>query len=377
MCIVDAVYGNDATGARSGLPFLTPAAALAGALPGDVVWILPGTYNLAAPLVVPNGVSISGLNHRASALLRLAVAVDAVLLTMGENSVVENISLTLTSAEHHVLTGVLFPGTTAATSGLEGCDVLVDNSGAGDGGTSNVYGVRSTGNGSNNNNDAIKDGSITVLSAGLGVKRGILVDTAAAMFSCRNAVVDVYRTGIGAGSYIGCETNVVGCELFFRLGTIDAPATADISQTLGTLTLGIGIFLNHTANSKGLFVVANPLQMDWGDSGAVANGTRYLYRGTALASNGTIPGTRLAQAACCFNLSVRAATGPGGIRVDTWTLFINGVATALSTSLTGAATTALTNGISVTAQLGDVIGMRQVGAAGSGTTDVQVVCSFL
>ena len=378
VCLVDAVNGSDFTGVRGGLPFLTPAAALAAAASGDVVWILPGVYTLSSGLTVPSGVGVSGLNHGKVILQMLSVSVDTTLFTMGESSIVENITLKLTSAGHHALTGVLFPGTTAATSSIEGVDVIVDNSGASDGGTSNVYGVHSTGNGSDSMVDAVREGSVTVHSAGLGSKRGVLVDTAAATFSCRNVVTNVMRFGSASGAnYIGAEVNFSGANLYYRIGNISGPDGSDISQTLGTLTIGLINMVNHTANGNGFTTVANPMQMDWGDNGAVASGTRYMYRGTATASSGVMPKTRLAQKACATNLTVRAAVGPGASRTDTWTIQINGVDTALTASLTASATSVVVSSISVTSQAGDDISLKMVCAASSTTSDVQVTCNFV
>jgi len=377
VCVVDAVNGNDATGMRGGLPFLTPAAALAAASAGDVVYVLPGTYNLAAGLVVPSGVCMTGLNHGACLFRMASVTSDTTLLTMGESSVVENLSLTLTSAGHHALTGVLFPGTTAATSSLEGCAVTVDNSGASDGGTSIVCGIHSTGNGSDSMVDAVKDGNVTVHSAGLGAKRGVLVDTAAATFSCRNVVTNVMRFGGASGAnYIGAEVNFAGATLTYRIGNINGPG-ADISQTLGTLVIGLINMVNHTANGLGFSTVANPMQMDWGDNGAIASGVRYMYRGTATASGSVVPKTRLSQKACCVNLVVRANVGPGASRTDTWTIQVNGVDTTLTASLTGGATSAVVTNLSVTAQAGDDISLKMNCAASSTTSDVQVTCNFV
>lgn len=378
VCVVDAVNGNDATAARGGLPFLTPAAAIAAAASGDVVFVLPGTYALASGVTLPAGVSLTGMNHKKCTFQMVNVTSDVVFLTMGEGCVAENLSFLLTSAEHHALTGVLFPGTTAATASIEGCDVTVDNSGASDGGTSTVYGVRSTGTGSVAVADAVKDGSITVLSAGLGAKRGVLVDTAAASFSCRNVVTSVTRSGAASGAnYIGAEVNFAGANLYYRIGNVSSPNGSDISQTLGTLTIGLINMINHTANGKGFKTVANPMQMDWGDAGAIGAGTRYMYRGTATASSSVVPKTRLAQAACAVNLVVRASVGPGGGRTDTWTLQINGVDTALTASLVNAATSVIVNTISITLAPGDDVSMKMTCATSSTTSNVQVTCDFV
>jgi hypothetical protein len=348
---------------------------VSAALSGDVVYVLPGTYSIPAGITLPNDVGMRGLNHKTT-LISSAVTADTVLLTMGTGCIVENLAFSLTSTGHHTLTGVLFPGTTATSSKIEGCDVFVDNSTASDLGTSNVYGVHSTGNGGSNLFDSLVSGIIRVTSAGLGNKRAVLVDTDTAIFSCRDVLLHCMRTGAGLGSYIGGETNQAGSTLHLHQGQVDG-FSADISQTAGTLIVGTSSFINHTANLLGFSSLNAPVQLQWGDNGAIPSGTRYMYRGTATSSTAFEPKTHMSNTVCLLNLVIRAAVGPGAARVDTWTVRINGIDTALTGSLAGAATSSVISNISVTVQAGDDISIKMVCAASSTTADVQVMVNAI
>src|SRR3990172_2522452 len=139
---VDSVNGNDTTGQRGDFtkPFLTVAAGLAAAQSGDQVSVLSGTYNLAAGITIPDGVSLRGSGTSSCIIQMLGVGGATTLVTMGDNTRLEGVTLNLTSSGHHTLTGVLFGGTSNATAKLRTLVINVDNSAAG-AGTSNINGV--------------------------------------------------------------------------------------------------------------------------------------------------------------------------------------------------------------------------------------------
>ena len=372
VCHVDAVFGNDATGDRSGLPFLTVAAAIAAAQSGDVVYITPGTYPIVGGIVLPDGVNMTGMNHNATVVISAAAA-DTVLLTMGNGCLVENITFLLESTGHHQLTGVLFPGNTAATSSVEGCSIHVHNDSADVGGTSEVYGVHITPTGSDAYNDALNDSVIHVHSAGFGAKRGILVDTSAGFFSCME--VDVVVLGVGGNNYFGLEVAFAGATLQFKMGVVSG-VTSDVSQTLGTLVLGIPNVYHSTANGLGFSTILTAPTLNWGDNGVIPSGTRYLYRGTATSSASREPKSNFAQKTVVWLLAIHAAVGPGVAHTDTWVVRKNGVDTALVGTLTGIETAANITNISVSFAAGDDISIKMVVSAGSTTQDVQVTVSY-
>ena len=59
---VDALNGSDANGGSADAPFQTIGAALAAAVPGDVIQLAPGTYGPGEsfPMTIPPGVSLQG-----------------------------------------------------------------------------------------------------------------------------------------------------------------------------------------------------------------------------------------------------------------------------------------------------------------------------
>lgn len=370
VAFVDDVNGDDATGAVNGPPFKTVQAALAVVLAGDCVYVLPGTYTLpAAGVTVPASVTLKGIDRSKVRLQVLGAVVATVLVTMSNGSYVTDLGLYLQSAAHVTLTGVSYGGTTATDARVQRCDLLVDNSGAGVG-DSAVRGIRSFGTGTPPNGEAtIEDCTIEVLSTRTGDKRAILVDTANNTFTAYGCSMRVTRSGGPAvGSYIAVETSGPGtCNL--RECTASG-TTADVSQTVGTLTLRAVRLLTNSANALGFSGIDAPAEVVFANTGLVVAGTLYMRPGTwpAAASEIRIRGPqRIVR-----KLSVRAQTGPGGGRTDAWTVRRNGVDTGLVVLLTGPATVASNGAVSIPFAEGDDLSIKQVGAAGSLTSDYVV-----
>ena len=213
---VDSVYGNDSTASISGLPYLTVNAAVSAAVSGCTIWILPGTYTLTSGITVPPGVSLRGLSLQTCTIQMTGVTSDTTLLTMGENTRVEDLTLNLTSSGHYTLKGIVFGGTTSTTAKLRTCVLTVNNSTASDIGTSNVYGVECSGTGGLNSAsfsfNCLKGSTINVKSNGNGDKRGILISNSNVV-TTRDLNVYVAAppgpTGF-TGSYVGVVTNDTG-----------------------------------------------------------------------------------------------------------------------------------------------------------------------
>jgi PDZ domain-containing secreted protein len=133
---VDAVNGNDSIGTVNGPSFLTVEAAISyinsHSLTSVTVWVLPGTYNLSSGITIPNSCSIRGISLQTT---RIALSTSnpggtVTMLTMGENTRVEDITFTLSSSNATTnLVGIHLPGTTSVTSKVRTCVITVDNSG--------------------------------------------------------------------------------------------------------------------------------------------------------------------------------------------------------------------------------------------------------
>lgn len=378
---VDDVYGNDSTGARSGLPFKTITAATAAAVSGDVVYVLPGTYNEA--ITLKNGVSLIGASERAVIIQKLGVTAHTTLVTMAENCHLSEVTLNLTSTGHYNLTGITWPGTSTQTSTLHDFRLNVDNQTAGTGGTSNVYGIHASGTDSVADiTNALQDGVVVVNTTGNGTKRAILLDGATSL-NMSGVNVSLTKVVASGGSYITAETNHASAIMRIRLATITgATASPDISQTLGQINLGAVSLTNANANGLGFRVDLSPSSTPfvYMDPGGLTSGARYLRPGT---TNATVEESfiRVPNKAIVRSLSVRALTGPGGSHTDTWTVRINGADTTINISLTGSETSKISTDLTATDHSAGVNGpfdlsVRQDISSGSSTTDISVVVSL-
>jgi hypothetical protein len=313
---VDSVYGNDSTASISGTPYLTVDAAVAAATTGKTIWVHPGTYNLTAGITLPAGVCLRGQNTQTTTIQMLGVTADTTLLTMGENTRVEDLTLKLTSSGHHALKGIVFGGTTSVTGKLRTCVLTVDNSAASSGGTSAVTGVQSSGTGTLGSGsfsfNSLKGSTINVYSNGGGIKRGILI-TASNIISSRDVNIYVAQptSTASTGSYVGVETNdpsgLGSIQLrSTTIGTVTPTAgqsytASDILQTTpATVTdptylaqpgiqVGPGTDLvTKTAGGKGFSTYIYPTTVYYGLRGDLKNGTSggYMWPGTMVAAAG-------------------------------------------------------------------------------------------
>ena len=370
MLFVDSVYGNDSTGARErpDKPFLTVAAALSAAQSGDQVFIRPGTYSLAAGITIPSGVSIRGSDAKNVLLQMLAVTAATTLVTMGESSRLEDVSLKLTSAGHYTLTGLLWPGTTSATAKWRTSTLTMDNSGAG-AGTSNVTGVlvQSTGAPASEVFSA-RACSVTVLSAGDGNKRALLMNTSAGIFRAR----DVVLRCSGGTSAIGAEINIAGGLLDFRTGATDG-STADISQTAGTLSIESVTLYNATANGLPFMLRHSGAPVVFGQSGSIGN-NEYIVPGYNVKTSLEVF-QRLPRNGILKSLTARARVASGAGKSVTYTLRKNGVPTAMVVTLADTTTSNQDTTHSVAVAAGDDISVIATVSGGS-AEDVVVTMEY-
>ena len=345
---VDAVNGNDSTASAGGSPYLTVQAAVAAATSGQTVWILPGTYTLAGGITIPNGVSLRGLSLQ-TVTVQYAATANTTLVTMGENSRVEDITWKLTSTGHYTLKGFVFPGTTSVTAKLRVCVVTVDNSTALVGGTSTVYGVEFSGTGTlaagSFSFNSLKGSTINVVSNGGGIKRGVII-TGTNISSMRdmNIYVAAPTNTASTGSYVGVETNngaTGAVQLRATTVGVKVPAVgeaytaSDILQTTPPtvadptylaspgIQLGPGVDLvTKTAGGKPFSSYVYPTIVYYGLRGNLRNGgssNAYMWPGTQGVSNNIFPDPtlnpaaffRIQQPAILAGMSVYLGAAPG------------------------------------------------------------------
>ena len=280
----------------------------------------------------------------------LGVTANTTLVTMGENTRVEDLTLKLTSTGHYTLKGIVFGGTTSVTGKLRTCVLTVDNSTADVSGTSIVTGVESSGTGTLGSGsfsfNSVKGSTINVYSNGGGAKRGILVN-ASNIMSTRDMNIYVAQPANTAstGSYVGVETadaaNTGSIQLrATTIGTVrptggQSYTASDILQTNPTtitdptylaspgIQIGPGTDLvTKTAGGKGFSLWVYPTTLYYGLRGDLKNGTSggYMWPGTMIAASGGngFPDTgtpaayfRIQQPALIAGLSCGLSGAPG------------------------------------------------------------------
>jgi hypothetical protein len=405
--VVDSINGDDTSGSMNGVPFLTVNAAmtyLAGAtIPtnGATVWIMPGTYTLTNGLTIPDKCSLRGVSLQ-TCKLSWAASVPggtATLLTMGDNTRVEDLSLTLTSTNTTTnLVGVNTPGTTSVTSKLRSCVLTVDNSTLAVGTTTNVVGIFDNGTGtlgpSSFSFNFTRAVTVNVLSNGGGTKRGVYVTANNDItFRDTNIYVKAPTDSTSTGSYVGVETTSATCSCQFRTSSISGPSTAgsytgsDIKQTSpGTgnidngIQLGPGVDLIHkTAAGKPFTTYVTPTTLVYSLNGNVAAATRYLWQGVQTNSDTTEVFYRFQQKSIVQGMSVTLRTAPGA--GHTLTVTINksttgvpgsGVATAMTASISNTNTTGTQYTASVDFAQGEYLSVQISGSAGISAQDVVI-----
>jgi hypothetical protein len=294
----------------------------------------------------------------------LGVMANTTLITMGENTRVEDLTLKLTSSGHYTLKGMVFPGNTNVTAKLRTAVLTVDNSAASDSGTSNVYGIEATGSGTlgpaSFSFNSLKGSTVNVTSNGLGNKRGILV-TGACILTTRdlNVYVAAPRQTTSTGSYVGVETTNSSSQIQCRSTTIGSPLTtgsftsSDILQTAGSIELGPGVDLvNKTAGGQNFTVYIYPTTIFYNVIGDLNVGptSGYLGPGSVAASAGSggavsYPNNaplyyNIQQKAILFGLYVKLGTAPGTGNSTTITVYKNNVATTFTVTLSNSDTSA-------------------------------------
>ena len=377
--IVDNVNGNDTFASLiNGIPYATINAAISavGTL-NKTIWVLPGIYNIT-PITLPSNISIRGISVQNVTLQMTNVTSDTTLLTMGENSRIEDITLKLTSSGHYNLVGVLFPGTTTMTSKIRTTTVTVDNSTASSTGTSNIYCVQSTGSGSGINAfafNSIKGCTMTTNSNGGGNKRTVLISSASTMTirDC-NFYCSAPTTSTSTGSYIAIETSNSSAQIQVRTSTISGPLTsgsfinADISQSSGKITIGPGTDVyNRNANGNTFDLYINSNALFYGLKGNIKTSTvspGYLWLGSLTSTNNIYPDSsiayyRVSQKSILYGMTSYLTTAPSSTYNIVLTVYVNNSPTAFTITYSGTTNGSLTNyAQSISLAQGDLLSLQ-------------------
>jgi hypothetical protein len=336
---VDAVNGNDylasAASPYSVLPFKTIRAALARALPGQTVWVLPGVYEepiegtFVTPILIPDGVSIRGVSSESCIISQGSVegiTVDATMVIMGIDTRLEDITISIKAKSSGIqLIGVDFPSDTAQTSKLRCVDINILQEGA----TVNneIFGIRSAGTSSTeySNQTAVRETSITIngpLMQANNTVRGILVE-GSNRISVRDSTILIT---CGAASGIGIETNHANAIIDVATTTINA-STSDIKQTAGNIILTYTNLFNSTSGGNSFTVASQAAYTNFCIIGNLGTNQTYNLAPGNLPIGGmpaTAIQTPLTQASILYTGSITFSTPvPTGVTL-TLNIYKNG-----------------------------------------------------
>jgi len=373
VCTVDAVNGINATASRGGLPFLTITAALAAALAGDVVWVLPGTY--AEAIVIPASVSVVGLDKQRCILDQTAIGVATDIVTMGVSSGITNMTIQGSAlAVAFQLRGILFPNV-AGTARVRNCAVSLTHTGG-----AAASGVEFSGGATSSSDFAcLIDNSILVSGSGAQNRFGVYIQSGGSTPVIENCLVRVNRSaGAVAGAYRAAEMSGTGV-MTLREGSYEGPADAngaDVSQTSGALAIDGANLVTGNANGFSFTATSGGNLTLYGDTGVLPiSATRFFRAGTntvqATEVRLTSQAPRVARA-----ITVTARVAPGAAQSTAVTLLKNGVATTVAATLSGNATTATSSNMSAGFAVGDTYSVREVNSVGSATADIQVAVEW-
>lgn len=404
--IVDQRNGIDSQGSVNGQAFSTVNAAmtyLGGiSIPssGITVWIMPGAYVLSAGISIPALCSMRGMTTQTTKLSWAASAPGstATLLTMGENTRLEDMSLTLTSTNTTTnLVGISLAGTASNTSKIRGMVLTVDNHTIATGSTTNVYGILSAGTSSLTAQvfsfNFTRGDTINVFSNGAGTKRGLLVsgDNTISLRDT-NFYVAAPTDPLSTGSYVAVETNSALSQASFRTSSISGPPSAggytgsDILQTLPVLrdTYGINIgpgtdLIHRDAGGLPFALTTTPTVIMYCINAALLGAPRFLWPGV-LPTGGDVTEVfvRMDRSVVIQGMSVNMRTAPGAgnnvvftVNKSTTGVAGSGVATSMTLTISNANTADVNLSSSVTIAAGEYISMSANRSA-AGATDISI-----
>jgi hypothetical protein len=389
--IVDSVNGNDSSGSLNGVAFKTVNAAInyisSSSLAGVTVWIAPATYTLTSGFTIPSGCSLRGLSTQTTKLVLTGSnpGGTVTMLTMGENTRVEDLSLQFVSTNTTTnLVGILLSGTAGTTSKLRTAVLTVDNSSITASANTSVYGIYSSGSAgiapSDFSFNFTRGVTVNVFSNGGGNKRGVYGGSSDVVtFRDTNIYVKAPTSALSTGSYVGIESTNASSSLQFRTTSISGPTTSgsytgsDILQTTpgsGFINTGIQLgpgcdLINKTAGGKPFTTYVTPTTLTYSLNRNIPNGHHYLWQGVQTSADTTEVYYRFQQKSILQGMSANMRVAAGGangftitILKSTTGLVGSGVATAMSASITGDSKSTTNYVCSVDFGIGEYLGVK-------------------
>jgi len=372
--VVDGVNGNDSTGIVNGLPFKTINAAInyvsSSGLSSPTIWVMPNTYTLTSGFTIPDNCALRGVSTQTTKLVLTGSGTETTMVTMGNNSRIEDVSLTLVSTSATTnLIGISLPGSTGTNSKFRTGILTVDNSSITASANTNVYGIYCKGTATISPSDFsfnfTRGVTVNVFSNGAGNKYGVYADSACVTtFRDTNIYVRQPTSLSSTGHYVGVVSENANCSLQLRTSSVFGPSTSgsytgsDIYQiTPGTgfiengIQLGPGCdLINKTAGSKPFTTYVTPTTLVYQLQGNVQNGTYYYWQGVQSTADNTEVYYRFQQKSILQGMSANLRVSPGSstgshnvvvtVLKSTTGIPGSGVPTAMTASFTGGQTQA-------------------------------------
>ena len=274
---VDSVFGDDniAPTNKFGYPFKTINGAISNVSATQTIHILPGTYN--ETIVMPTGIAIRGENIQTVMLQSANSISNTTLVTMGVNTRLEDVTMTLYSSNAVDLIGINFPSGTSQTSKVRTTVLNVSSTGAN---TNSTIGIYSGGTSAltYTTSHAIRATTVNVASQGTGLTRALYL-TNSNRFTAR----DTNFSALGTSS-IGVETTNISTVVELKECSVNG-GVYDINRSAGTLQLSSTDLINATANGNSFSVNTEPSPIFFGVTGTIGTGTHCLMPGTVLYNN--------------------------------------------------------------------------------------------
>ncbi len=255
---VNQANGNDIQGGYYpySYPFKTITAALSASSSNNCIYVYPGYYQES--ITIPTGRAIRGISLQTVSIGNTGAIGSTGVITMGVNTRVEDMTITLSGATTagSNLVGVHFPTGTSKTAKLRTAVVNVTNT---TGGTIGVLSDGIDGSTGISSSNAIRACSVnTNTSINNQINYGILCQNSNRM-TIRDT--NVFSTG-GTGT-VGCHSENGGF-LDLRTSTISG-STYDISRNpTGTLLLGFTDLVNSTSNGNGFLTSVDSNSLSYG-----------------------------------------------------------------------------------------------------------------
>ena len=336
--------GNDTTGiGAKENPYqtidraITKRGTLSPLITNATIHLGSGIYNQTSTITIPANTCIRGANVQSTIIQRLLVTSDTILLTMGVQTRLEDVTLTLTSSNTANLIGINYPDNTTTTSKLRTSVVNVTSTSTG---TSNVYGLYAPIGTTTTNprillsSNAVRGSTINVTSSTTGRIRGCYFE-GPLQFVMRDT--NVFAEGLNvAKDVIGVETTNTGSFIAIKTSSISGKGPGivggqyhDITQPPLLITDPAVLQLSATdliqADSSGngftvntepahiYFILGAELRFNGGGSTEVTpNGTYYLVPGTntpnfSTFSATTVPSIPFVQRVILFEVIVSSS----------------------------------------------------------------------